>query len=164
MGRPKKEVDTEVLYDLLEKGTNKKDIACDLGMDAGTLSKRIVDIQEKQGLILQYRSLQNIQLTEIQALILEHVTPDKIEQAPLRDLIFAYKILKDKELVAVGKPTDIKGMMHYLIELERREIAGGEPPKMITETEGNEEDEDVIEITQDGVVNVNDLNKTMPNL
>ncbi len=158
IGAPRKEVDTEILFDLMEKGTNRNDIAEELEISPRTLSTRIVEIQEKQGLILKYRSLQNLQLTELQAEILEHITPDKIEEAPLRDLVFAYKVLKDKELVEVGKPTDIKGMMHYLVELEKQEMAVKEPVKDITP------DEDVVDLeeTMDG--NFADLKKTMPNL
>lgn len=155
MGRDRIEVDTDVLYDLMEKGTEKCNIAKELGMSSRTLSRRITEIQEKQGLILQYRALQNIQLTEIQASILEAVTPDKIEEAPLRDLIFAYKILKDKELVEVGKPTDIKGMMHYLIELEKQEMAVKEPVDF---------EDNVINLTEDQDGDWEDLNEVMPKL
>lgn len=153
-GRPRKDVDTEILFDMMEKGTKRMDIAQQLGMSSRTLSRRITEIQEKQGLILQYRALQNLQLTELQATILENITADKIEEAPLRDLVFAYKTLKDKELVTTGKPTDIKGMMHYLIELERRDIAGEEKPLS--------GDEDVIDIGEvEGLVNLKEI---MPNL
>ncbi len=146
MGRPKKEVETEILFDMIEKGTGKKDIAEELGVSAPTLSRRITEIQEKQGLILQYRALQNLHLTELQAKILENITTDKIEEAPLRDLVFAYKVLKDKELVVTGKPTELKGMMHYLIELEKQEVAGNEPPELISE----EKDIVTLEEAEDG--------------
>jgi hypothetical protein len=42
----------------------------------------------------------------------------------LRDLVLAFKILKDKELVIDGKPTEIKGLVGYLVELEKKEMAG----------------------------------------
>ena len=161
MGRLKKEVDTEILFDLIEKGTKRGDIAEDLGMSKRTLSYRISEIQEKQGLILQYRALQNIHLTELQANILENITADKIEAAPLRDLVFAYKVLKDKELVEVGKPTDIKGMMHYLVELERQEMAGTEPVKDITP--GKDKD-NIIDLKKSGDGDFRNLKETMPNL
>lgn len=154
-GRPTKDVDTEVLFDMMEKGTKRMDIAQQLGMSSRTLSRRITEIQEKQGLILQYRALQNLQLTELQATILENITADKIEEAPLRDLVFAYKTLKDKEATDIGKPSDIKGMMHYLIELERRDVAGKEEPLNV--------DEDVIDIGEMDV-DLNNLKETMPNL
>ena len=127
LGRPKKEVDGEELYDMISIGMNKKDMAEELGMTTPTLSARIAEIQSKQGVILQYRALQNLQLTELQARCLEAITPEKIEMSPLRDLVFCFKVLKDKELVDVGKPTDIKGMMHYLIQIEKEELAGKEP-------------------------------------
>jgi transposase len=127
MGRPIKELDTDILYDLLEGGTKKKDICTEMGVSLPTLSKRIAAIQQSQGLILQYRALQNLQLTELQHQVLENITKEKINEAPLRDLIFAYKVLKERELVEIGKPTDIKGMMHYLIELEKQELAAKMP-------------------------------------
>jgi len=156
-GKASQELDTDVLFDLVEKGARKADIAAELGMSSRTLSRRITEIQEKQGLILQYRALQNIQLTEIQAQILDHITPDKIEEAPLRDLVFAYKVLKDKELVEVGKPTDIKGMMHYLVELERQEMAVTE--KVIPAIE-----EQVVDLQTDVDGDWEDLKEVMPKL
>ena len=122
-GRPRKEVCADTLYDLAVRGMSKKDQAEELGLSVPTLNARIADIQKRQGLILQYRALQNIQLTDLQAKILEHITPEKIEEASLRDLVMSYKILKDKELVDTGRPTDVKGIMHYLIQLEKEEAA-----------------------------------------
>jgi hypothetical protein len=92
-----------------------------------TLSKRIAELQKEQGVLLQYRPLQSLQLTKLQAAVLERITPEKIADAPLRDLILAYKILKDKELVIEGKPSDIKGLVGYLIELEKLEADGKMP-------------------------------------
>jgi hypothetical protein len=55
--------------------------------------------------------------------VLEAITPDKIEEAGLKDLVLCYKILKDKELVVEGKPTEIKGLVAHLIHLEQQEMA-----------------------------------------
>ena len=38
-----------------------------------------------------------------------------------------HHVLKDKELVLDGKPTDIKGLVAYLIELEKEEAALTKP-------------------------------------
>lgn len=141
--KPRKKVDPEQLYDLIIKGIPKNEAAPELGVSIPTLNARIADIQEKQGVILQYRALQNLQLTELQARCLEAITPDKIEEAPLRDLVFAYKVLKDKELVVTGKPTELKGMMHYLIELEKQDAALTTPP------EADIEDADYEEVDSD---------------
>ena len=123
MSRHRTEIDTEMLLDLHEMGLTQQQAAGELGISPQTLSRRMAEVQSKQGLLLQYRSLQSLQLTELQARILEAITPDKIEQAGLKDLVLAFKILKDKEQVIEGKPTDIKGLVSYLIKIEEEEIA-----------------------------------------
>ena len=129
MSRPKLEVDMEAAIDLLTRGVSTKDTALELGISNQTLSNRIADLQKKQGLLLQYRAIQSLQLTELQARVLEAITPEKIEEAPLRDLIMSYKILKANELVVEGKPSEIKGLVSYLIHLEKQEaaLASGAP-------------------------------------
>lgn len=105
----------------------KTAIADMFGISTITLSKRIADIQSKQQVLLQYRALQSLQLTELQARVLEAITPEKIENADLKDLVLAYKILKDKELVVDGKPNEIKGLVSYLIQLEKEQVAINDP-------------------------------------
>jgi len=123
MGRNCKEVNENFLYDALQSGVARKDLARMLGISTPTLSARIADLQEKQGLLLQYRNIQALQLTEMQARILEAITPDKIEEAPLKDLVLCYKVLKDKELVTEGKPSEIKGLVSYLVHMEKEQLA-----------------------------------------
>jgi DNA-binding Lrp family transcriptional regulator len=125
--RAKIEIDPEILLDLQEMGLTQKQASNELGICPQTLSKRMAEIQSKQGLLLQYRSLQSLQLTELQARILEAITPEKIEQAGLKDLVLAFKILKDKEQVIEGKPSEIKGLVSYLIKIEEEEMALKEP-------------------------------------
>lgn len=121
---PKKlDIDTEVLLGFGEMGLSIKEQADEIGCSTATISNRIAKIQQEQGILMKYRALQSLQLTSIQAKILESITPDKIEQAPLRDLVFAFKILKDKEAVLDGKPSDIKGLVGYLIKIEKEELA-----------------------------------------
>ena len=97
MGRPESDVDMDALLDLIERGESIPAISTELGISAPTLRKRVKDLSMKQGLLLEYRAVQALQLTELQARILEAITPDKIEGANLRDLIMSYKILKEKE-------------------------------------------------------------------
>jgi len=123
MGRPQTEIDLEVVLDLLSRGEKVPAIATELGISPPTLRARIADLQQKQGLLLQYRSIQSLQLTELQARVLEAITPEKIEAAPLRDLVASYKILKDKEQVIEGKPSEIKGLVAHLIYMEKQEQA-----------------------------------------
>ena len=110
------------LLDLAERGFNKQQMADYLGVSPQTLQRRIADIQSKQTLLLEYRALQSLQLTELQARILEAITPEKINSANLRDLTAAYKVLKDSERVIEGKPTEIRGLLGYLMEIEKDEF------------------------------------------
>ena len=123
-GRGQKEVDMEAALDLLMRGEKVPAIATELGVSAPTLRSRISELQKKQGLLLQYREIQSLQLTELQCRVLEAITPEKIEDAGLRDLVMSYKILKDKEQVIEGKPSEIKGLVAHLIHLEKQEAAG----------------------------------------
>jgi len=153
VGRPRSDIDPEEMLDLLEQGWKQGDIAGELGVSIPTLSKRIADLQTKQGLLLKYRALQSLQLTELQSRVLEAITPEKINEAPLKDLIGAYKILKDKELIADGKPTEIKGLVAYLIEMEKQEMALSSPvditPKKIEIEKKELGDFDIKELSLD---------------
>ena len=118
------EVDMDKLVELSQRNLPQKEMAGELGISKPTLAKMIAQIRDKQGILLRYRELQSLQLTAIQARILEHITPEKIGEANLRDLVLAFKILKDKEQVIEGKPSEIRGLVGYLIELEKKESAG----------------------------------------
>ena len=122
MGK-KVDIDPEVLFDLGMRGLTQKQASEELGICESTLSRRLADIQKKQGLLMKYRALQSLQLTELQARVLEAITPEKIMLAHLKDLIQAFRILKDKELVIDGKPSEIRGLVGYLVEMEKREFA-----------------------------------------
>lgn len=143
-----KQLDPNKLFDLLETGLPAKYIAQELGVSVPTLSKRIADLQQKQGLLLQYRNIQSLHLTELQARILESITPDKIEEASLKDLILCYKVLKDKELVTEGKPSEIKGLVSYLVHLEKEQMAV----------------ENTVEVTPEPFNDVDFEEERMPNL
>lgn len=118
-----KQLDPNKLFDLLEAGIPARHIASELGISTPTLSKRIADLQQRQGLLLQYRNIQALHLTSLQSQILEAISPDKIEEASLKDLVLCYKVLKDKELVVEGKPSEIKGLVSYLVHLEKEQLA-----------------------------------------
>ena len=161
MGRPRSNIETEKVIDLLEQGFTQPQMASELGVSTPTLAKKIADIQSKQGLILKYRALQSLQLTELQARVLEAITPEKIDEADLKDLVGAYKILKDKELVVDGKPTEIKGLVAYLVEMERQQLALEKDATIvdITEQEGGNGNSDARENPMAlGDFNIADLN------
>ena len=118
-----KVIDTELMIDMAMKGFTQGEMASELGISVPTLARRITRIQGEQHILLQYRSLQSLQLTSLQARLLEAITPDKIAAADLKDLVLCFKILKEKELVMEGKPTEIKGLLGYLVQLEKEEAA-----------------------------------------
>ena len=145
----KLDVSPETLWDLGMRGLTQKEAAEELGISASTLSRRLAKIQQKQGLLMKYRSLQSLQLTELQARVLEAITPEKIHEASLKDLVSCFKILKDKELNIEGKPSEIKGLVGYLVELERKEFE----LNVKVNPEGVEEAKDmVVDITSEDYV------------
>jgi transposase-like protein len=121
------ELNTEILHDLLSSGVPKSAIASDLGISVHSLNKTITELQHGQGLLLKYRELQHLQLTGLQAKVLEAITPEKIESASLIELVSAFKVLKDKELVIQGKANNITGIVGYLVQLEKEEAMGKTP-------------------------------------
>jgi hypothetical protein len=123
MGRKEFELDADVLLGMIETGVTKRQMGEALGISQPTLRSKIAKLQEKSPVLLEYRTLQTLELTELQSKILSKITDDKIDNAPLRDLVLAYKILKEKEFMVEGKPTEIKGLVHYLIEIEKMEQA-----------------------------------------
>jgi hypothetical protein len=109
-------------FDMASVGMPQKEIARQLGLSIPTLERNIAELTAEQGVILKYRELQSLQLTKIQARVLEAITPDKIAEASLSELVVAFKILKDKELVTDGKPNEIHGLVGYLVQLEKAEL------------------------------------------
>jgi hypothetical protein len=84
---------------------------------------RVALLGPKEGILLKYRSIQTLQLTELQLRVLEAITPEKIADAGLLDLAKAYKILKDAELGLKGEPFRITGLLGYLVALEQEDKA-----------------------------------------
>lgn len=121
---PKKvELNIETLLDLAERDLTQKEMSELTGVSIPTLQKRLSDLQEKQGLLLKARDLRNLRLTELQMMVLEAVTPEKIANAELRDLMLAFKVLSDRENLEIGKPTELKGLVSYLVHIEKEQVA-----------------------------------------
>ena len=122
-GNRKVDIDAEALMDLALRGFNKKEQADILGVETRDVSEKIDELSGDKKVLETYRTLQSLELTSLQSEILENITPDKIQKASLRDLVAAFKILKDKELAIEGKPSEIRGLVGYLVEMEKRELA-----------------------------------------
>lgn len=121
-----KPTDIEIL-DACESGLNLKEAAEMFNLAPSTISRKIATLQAEQGVLLQYRKLHNLHLTKLKVGILEQITPEKLAEASLKDLASAYKIFNDAERVDEGKPTEIKGMIGYLLKLEEEKTAAQAP-------------------------------------
>ena len=118
MGRPKKEVDPKLIYEMSVRGATVKQMSKLMGVSPKTLSRRMAELQLNQGLLLRYRTLQTIELTMLQAAILGNITPEKMKDASLLDLCKAYAILKKAELGLKGENVKITGLIGILTKME----------------------------------------------
>ena len=141
--RTEQGLNTEILHDLLSRGVPRKDVAIELGISKHKLNKLITELEDGSNILLRYRELQNLQLTSIQAKILDAITPEKIEAASLGELTAAFRILKDKENCDIGKPTEIKGLVGYLIEMEKQEFTKSNPLTEVRDIEDYLEEDDL---------------------
>jgi DNA-binding Lrp family transcriptional regulator len=122
MSRSKKEIDPSVLLQLRSEGKTVKVISTYLGVSIPTLSRRIAELEHNSGLLTKYRELQGLQLSALQFRVLDAITPEKIEDASLSELVKCFGILKKAELSMTGSGrTRVTGLVQYLIEMERRE-------------------------------------------
>ena len=92
-----------------------------LGTDVAYIEKVAGQLVGEEKSLEGYSKLQHVQLTKLQFELLEAITSDKLHEASLRDIVSAFKILKDKELVSQGRPTEIHGLVGYLQVLEDEE-------------------------------------------
>ena len=121
---PKKvDLSIETLLDLTERNLTQAEMSEITGVSIPTLQKRLNDLQEKQGLLLKARDLRNLRLTELQMTVLDAMTPEKIAAADIKDLAVVFKVLADRENVDIGKPTEIKGLVSYLVQIEKEQVA-----------------------------------------
>jgi DNA-binding Lrp family transcriptional regulator len=121
MGRPKAEIDELALIDLATRGFSTTEMAEKFEVSPPTITARIKQLQEEQGVILQWRAVRNLHLTQLQARCLEAVTDSKITNASLRDLVVAFKVLHDAEL-ETKEQGKVSGLAAYLMQIEREEI------------------------------------------
>ena len=117
MGRKKIEINPLEIHRLSSKGMTQLQIAKKLGVSHVTLARRMADLQNNKGILLKYRSLQTLELTAIQARILEAITPRNIKDASLLELVRAFHILKKAELGIKREPFKIQGLVAILTEM-----------------------------------------------
>ena len=123
MSRSPKDIDENKIIELRRDGKTLKQISEATNVSTATLSRRIASLRNEQGILTEYRALQGLQLTELQFRILSTITPQEIEKASLIDRVRAFAMLVKCELAIKTKdPTKIKGLLAYLIEIEKEEL------------------------------------------
>ena len=148
MGRPPAEIDENTLLSLCEKMASPAEMALELGVSIPTVTSRIKKLQETQGVLLQYRAVRNLHLTNLQAQCLEAITPDKIQDAEMIDLVRAFKILHDAE-VETKDSGKMSGLVAALIQIEKEEIGARtkitETKQILAMAEGQEACDEMLE-------------------
>lgn len=107
--------------ELVQDGAKQKDLALEFGFSRQKVSKLLAQLREDQGLLVEYRNVRGLHLTRLQAQILSAITPEKLADASLSELTRAYKVFQDKELTLEGKPSEITGIVGYLLEIDKKE-------------------------------------------
>lgn len=122
MGRPKRKIDEFSLLELRKAGKHIKEISRDLGVSSATISRRIAELKNEEGLLLKYGELRGLQLTGLQFKALEALNDERFKEASLLDLVRCFAILYKAEGNFKGKGSfKIHSLVDYLLEIEREE-------------------------------------------
>jgi DNA-binding transcriptional ArsR family regulator len=117
-----KNVPEEVLLRLRGEGKTLKMISAEMGVSIPTLSRRLAVLRHEKGLLTQYRQLQRLRLTELQARMLAAIDMDHIEKASLGDIANAVNVITKVRKSIQGKDSfKVRGLMDYLLALERHD-------------------------------------------
>lgn len=93
-----------------------------MGVSIPTLSRRLAFLEHQKGILTKYRQLQGLQLTELEARILEAVDSNDFENASLIELLQAFHVLKKAEIAIQGKESfKVRGLLAHLLALEKVE-------------------------------------------
>jgi DNA-binding Lrp family transcriptional regulator len=122
MARPKKIIDEDALLEKRGERKTLKEISHEMGVSVTTLSRRIADLQYKEGVLTKYREILGLHLTMHQIRVLEAITPEKLEQASLIELLKAYALLVQMEKKTEGRDgIRIDSLMDHLLWIEKVE-------------------------------------------
>lgn len=118
MGRSKVAIDTDDMIELLEAGLSKKEVAAALGVTVPTIDNRINDLRREESALLSYNKVHFLDLIRVKERVLANMTEDKMVAAPLGILANTYGIIAKQEQLLQGRPTEIHGLMGYLMHIE----------------------------------------------
>jgi DNA-binding Lrp family transcriptional regulator len=103
MGRPKKQIDEMTLLGMRSEKKRLVEISRALGVSIPTLSRRLAVLHHEKGILTKYRALQGLELTGLQARILEAVDAKTFENGSLIELINSFHVLTKAEKSIQGK-------------------------------------------------------------
>ena len=141
MGRPCKEIDTDLMLSLLADGMSRKDTAAALDISPVTLDAAVERLKKEESSLLAYSKVHYLDLISVQKRLVDGVTDEKILDAPLGQIAQAYGVFNKAEQLVQGRPTEIHGLMGYLLHLEKEDI-GKEMSKV--DNAGDVVDADVV--------------------
>jgi len=121
MAAPRKDVDMDLALTLLTDGMSKRDVCGVLGITLPTLNARIEELKKEEGSLLAYSKVQHLDLISVQQKLIAGITEDKIQEAPIGQIAQAFGVFKKAEQLIDGRPTEIHGLMGYLMHLEEKE-------------------------------------------
>ena len=117
-----KAIDMNAVLDLLGDGVSRKDVAEIMGVSPPTISNRIEQLRKEESGLLAYDKVHYLDLIHVKQRLVGGVTDIKIAEAPLGQIAQAYGVFSKMEQLIQGRPTEIHGLMGYLLHLEKEDI------------------------------------------
>ncbi len=120
MGRRKIKINEVALLQMRSEKKCMKEISKALGVSVPTITRRLAVLHHEKDILTKYRQLQGLQLTELQARILEVADSQSFENASLLELLNAFSVLKKAEIAIQGKESfKVWGLLDHLRALEK---------------------------------------------
>lgn len=110
------------MLSLLADGMSRKDTAAALDISPVTLDAAIERLKKEESSLLAYSKVHYLDLISVQQRLVSGVTDEKILDAPLGQIAQAYGVFNKAEQLVQGRPTEIHGLMGYLLKLEKEDI------------------------------------------
>lgn len=140
MGRPRKEIDTELMIDLLAEGLSKTEVAAVLGVTPPTIENRVKELRSDESALLAYDKVHFLDLIRVKERLVANMTEQKMVEAHLGTLANAYGIIAKQEQLIQGRPTEIHGLMGYLMHIEALDREKRNAENDVVEGEVSEQD------------------------
>ena len=110
------EENAEAVLDLVKRGVSTVEIAANFGLTVGTVRARTKEILNLDEALAGYVEVENKDLAIMKISAIRNITPDKLKEASVRDLVSMFKTFDDRKRLNEGKPTEIKGALIAHIE------------------------------------------------